>query len=362
MFTTFLIIGPPCVLMGASLPLLTAFFSRLGHADESVAWLYGWNTLGAAVGCYAAGFHLLPSVGLFWTNSLAGLFNLAIGAAGMVLGARFRQGLLADPPHPNALPGEGVSFETPPPLLSRIRICIAAGMTGFAALVLQVVWSRQLALIVGGSTYAFSACLFVILLGIALGSVLLSFYLRRFRGSEERLIAQLIVVIGAGLIAGQMAIPALQLASRLSTPAYRSSCDECASCVFASSCLGLVASLGMGALLPLLIRGFHKGTGAAGSALGTIYAANMAGSIVGAGVTSMFVIPWLGFSKTVAAALAVYFVVALAFLPFHDWKARGRVLVYTAIAAGLVVFCSSEPDPRGRTWACICTGRRPWSP
>src|SRR5204862_1135482 len=99
--------------------------------------------------------YLLPWLGLSRTNFLAALFNLAIGAAGMVLGARVRQASLAGHPHPNPLPegeGAGTRVAMPPPLLSRIRVCLAAAMTGLAALVLQVVWSRQLALIVGGST------------------------------------------------------------------------------------------------------------------------------------------------------------------------------------------------------------------
>ncbi len=69
---TLLVIGPPCVLMGGTLPLLIRqLTARDGSLDQATAWLYAINTFGAAAGCYLTGFHLLPAFQLLWTNNLA---------------------------------------------------------------------------------------------------------------------------------------------------------------------------------------------------------------------------------------------------------------------------------------------------
>ena len=82
---TLVVIGPACALMGGTLPLLVRqLTARDGSLDQATGWLYGINTLGGAVGCYLAGFHLLPSLGLLWTNNLAAAFNIAIGIVSLL--------------------------------------------------------------------------------------------------------------------------------------------------------------------------------------------------------------------------------------------------------------------------------------
>src|SRR5688500_1274566 len=62
---TFAVLGPPCVLMGATLPLLVRHFAISGLAlGRATAWLYAFNALGAAAGGWIAGIHLLPALGL----------------------------------------------------------------------------------------------------------------------------------------------------------------------------------------------------------------------------------------------------------------------------------------------------------
>src|SRR5207244_1259142 len=53
-----------------------------------------------------------------------------------------------------------------------VTIYAAAALTGLAALLLQMVWTRHLCVLLGGSTYALTSTLFVILLGIGVGSFL----------------------------------------------------------------------------------------------------------------------------------------------------------------------------------------------
>ena len=77
---------PPTICMGATLPLLARFLTdRAEEVGTQVGRLYGANTLGAVLGTAAAGFWLLPVLGLrattTWTAAANGL--LALGAVGL---------------------------------------------------------------------------------------------------------------------------------------------------------------------------------------------------------------------------------------------------------------------------------------
>jgi spermidine synthase len=86
-----LVLLPPTICMGATLPLLTRHFvKRGGDLGQRVGALYAVNTFGAVAGTFSAGFVLLPGVGLRWTNAIAALTNLLL--AGLVI--VFRKPLL----------------------------------------------------------------------------------------------------------------------------------------------------------------------------------------------------------------------------------------------------------------------------
>lgn len=75
----------PCVLMGASFPLLCYVFRARACFPAS---LYAWNTLGACVGVLACEFFCIPLVGHNTTLLLLVTLNLALGLAFLVLGDR----------------------------------------------------------------------------------------------------------------------------------------------------------------------------------------------------------------------------------------------------------------------------------
>ncbi|MBL8681076.1 MAG: fused MFS/spermidine synthase [Myxococcales bacterium] len=86
-----LVLLPPTVLMGATLPLLTRHFVRRGgELGQRVGALYAVNTFGAVAGTLTAGFILLPGVGLRWTNAIAALTNVVLASLVFV----FRKPLL----------------------------------------------------------------------------------------------------------------------------------------------------------------------------------------------------------------------------------------------------------------------------
>lgn len=70
----------PTTLMGATLPILSRFFVRdLGSVGQRVGALYAFNTFGAVLGTYLAGFELLPVMGMQLTLFFAVALNIGIG-------------------------------------------------------------------------------------------------------------------------------------------------------------------------------------------------------------------------------------------------------------------------------------------
>ena len=84
-----LLMIPPTVAMGASLPMLAAWVgSGLKSAGVEVGTLYTVNTLGAAVGCALAGFWWVGALGVSGTAFVACGLNVLVGACALMLARR----------------------------------------------------------------------------------------------------------------------------------------------------------------------------------------------------------------------------------------------------------------------------------
>lgn len=69
----------PTFLMGATLPLLTAFFNRyFRNIGQSIGILYFFNTLGAAIGALTTGYFLFGELGILVTTYVAAVINIFI--------------------------------------------------------------------------------------------------------------------------------------------------------------------------------------------------------------------------------------------------------------------------------------------
>ena len=160
----------PTALMGATLPVLVGAQQRSsGNSASAIARIYTWNLAGAIIGAIMAGFFLLPQFGVRATIWIAAATNLAIGLAAFVLDAKSVES--------DAEVGVTAEINRPLPqavLTSRKFWLFCAFTSGFVTISMQVVWSRLLAMIIGSSTYAFSIVLALFLVGLALGSYLVS--------------------------------------------------------------------------------------------------------------------------------------------------------------------------------------------
>ncbi len=335
---TFLILGPPCILMGGTFPLLVRQFAGQGAVGPIAGWLYAVNTGGAAVGCYLAGFHLLPMLGLSGTNVLAASLNAAIAIVAFFLGRRLEQ------PGPLAVPVPPPETPTAPVPRSG-ALYAAAALTGLSALLLQMVWTRQLCVMLGGSTYALTSTLVVILLGIGLGSLLFRLVVDRIPDPSRAAAWSLgLLILSAG--ATRLLVHPLTVAVGLSGSLRSLGLGNAAVCLAASAALELLPSICMGFNFPLLVHLTRRRADDAGRTVGTVYAWNTAGSILGAAATAPLGLALLGSANTLAVGLVLYTVAALLLLPF-----RGRrnliALAGLVVLSVIGVFCGHRKlDPR----------------
>src|SRR6185295_2092323 len=181
----------PTTLMGATLPVLARFLSSsIDAAGREAGRAYAINTLGGVLGTVAAGFWLVPELGLRATTLVAAALNLAIAAASWKL-ARGRTGERL----PSAPP------EAPPPALP---LAVAA-LSGVASLLYEIAWTRSLVLALGSTVHAFTLILTAFILGLALGSAAAATLLPRLRNLPASLA---VVQIAIGVLAIAL-LPAL---------------------------------------------------------------------------------------------------------------------------------------------------------
>ena len=173
-----LVLLPPTVLMGATLPVIAHWLGSHRRAMAGASWLYALNTFGAVTGTLLSGFVWLRYFSTWTASYVAVSLNLAVAVIAIGLAWRtsrrvavageiqadttvVRDDRIATPPAEN-LPASD-------PVLRR-RALWVIGVSGFTALGAQVLWTRSVGLLLAVTVYTFAIILAVFLAGLALGS------------------------------------------------------------------------------------------------------------------------------------------------------------------------------------------------
>lgn len=294
----------PTVLMGGTLPALgRGLLRRKDRVGLAVGLLYFVNTLGAAIGCFLAGFWLLPLFGLNRTTWLAVFFNFAVATTAFLLD-RKDEPVAAEL---GTLPaGEGVALTTP----ASWPLWVAFG-SGLAALAFEVIWFRVLVLVFGSTVYSFSAMLSVFLLGLAIGSAIFGPWSDRTR-VPVRLLALTQGCVAVTVLAGSLAVNHIPLFFLSMLRDFGITYEGMTRTKMVLSFLTIFPpALAFGGTFPVVVRlasAMGQGTG---TSIGRVYTWNTAGAIVGAFVTGFVLLPTVGTEITLKLVVAV--AIALAF-------------------------------------------------
>ena len=168
-------------------------------------------------------------------------------------------------------------------------------LSGVAALVYQVVWVRQLSLVVGIEVYSITIAVSAFFAGLAAGSAVFGRVVDRVE-SAMRLYAALEVAVALCAVATTLllphaAVPFVWAQEHAGPLAW----------VLPFLLVGAPAFL-MGGTLPVAVRGLHAGGAGTAREGGSLYAANTAGGIVGTLAASFALLPWFGVRGAALAA------------------------------------------------------------
>jgi spermidine synthase len=192
--------------------------------------------------------------------------------------------------------------------------------SGVAALIYQVLWIKQLSLVVGIEVYSIAIAVSAFFAGLALGSFVIGRWADRL---EQPLLLVSALEVGtavfgvtATLLLAHAASPFASMETRAGGLAW----------LIPFALVGMPAFL-MGGTLPVVIRSWALGDGAIASTGGAFYAANTAGGIVGALLSSFVFLPSFGVRGTAFAAATLNLVSAImAFALSRDALRRHQML------------------------------------
>jgi spermidine synthase len=339
----------PTVLMGGTLPALgRGLLRRKDRVGLAIGLLYFVNTLGAALGCFAAGFWLLPALGLSHTTWLAAAFNFAVASTAFLLDRRDAPESPAGSPAP--VDGEetaGPAVDAPLTSPASWPFVVAFG-SGLAALAFEVVWFRVLVLVFGSTVYSFSAMLSVFLLGLAVGSAVLGPWSDRAR-VPVRLLALTQGVVAVTALAGSLSVNHIPLVFLRMLRDFGITYEGMTRTKMLLSFLTIFPpALAFGGTFPVVVRLASVLGRGAGTSIGRVYTWNTAGAIVGAFVTGFVLLPTVGTEVTLKLVVAVAIALAFGSLlaepgPLNlRWAAPAGV----GIVALIVVLASAPPWDR----------------
>lgn len=336
--SVFFLLLVPAALMGATFPALcTSVIRSRDGVDRHLGAIYGLNTLGAAAGALVAGLLLIQTLGLRGTVLVGNGLNLLVGVTAFLLARRFRE-----ESEPGREPGGETIIPTALPFWLTGAVIL---LSGFATLGYEILWFRALRYLVGNSTFALTIVLVVFLLGLGCGALLLRRVIDRGQPELDLARCQLGIAVLGTLTIGIIAV----LVSR---PELAGTLSDTSLSIRAlpwwlrlllhggiSLLLMLPATILMGLSFPLASRLFLGDVRQLGTRVGVAYLLSNIGSILGAVLAAMAILPLLGTvtGTRLLTALNLVLGVALLFKIQLSTRERLRVTAPTALALLLLV-------------------------
>ena len=326
---------PPTFLMGATLPVISRWVKT---SPEGVSWLgffYGGNIGGAVVGSLLAGFYLMRVYDVNTTTYVAVLLNLVVAGLALLIAK-------ATPftEEPESQSGSVVATDP-----GAWAVYVTIGLSGFTALAAEVIWTRLLSLLFGGTVYTFALILAVFLFGLGIGSSLGSALGRNMKSPRaalgwcQMLLCATMVWAAYSLL---QSMPYWPVDVTLATDPWHKVQLDIVRCLWAV----LPGAILWGASFPLALASVAAKGQDAGRLVGGVYAANTFGAILGSLGASTVYAFGLGSQHSLQVLIAVSAISGLLMLalPKDDESSSaksnlnfGITVLCLAVAGGLLV-------------------------
>lgn len=335
----------PTFMMGATMPLLARFVTlKGGELGMSTGVLYGVNSGGAVLGVLITGFFLIPTLGVKTATYATAIANVTIGALAVML-LRVQTSTALPRIDDEAPREEAVDDDR----TVRQAVLLSYGLSGFAAMIYQIMWTRALVLSLGSSTYSFTCILSAFILGLSLGSLAMARFADRFKNPGAA-IGFLQLCIGLSAV---VMLPIHGYAPVLMFQVTHDLADHPDQLLWARFifviAITLIPTLLMGAQFPLIARILARSSNDAAGATGRAYAANTLGAITGSFLGGFVLIVAVGtqHSITLAAvmnALAGVWLMRVTREPGPEFERRSNIAALAALAVPVVALLFGKWD------------------
>ena len=338
----FIVLAIPTACMGATLPLLTRYaVTNDQQIGSRVGALYAINTIGAVFGTIIAAFVLLPAFGLLNTVWFGVVINFIVFIIAVYIAKSATSSNASDTKIESSESSVSSTEQTreEPPFWMNTRfilpIMLLSGVTSF---VYEVLWTRLLSHILGGSVAAFATMLASFLAGIAIGSAIAS----RIAVTSKRSVYAFVIA--------QLGIALTSIAIYHSLHLVIPQDSGLSGNIGIAILILLPATLFIGATFPLAVRIYTDHAIKAASSSAQVYSWNTVGAIVGATVAGFFLIPALKYEGTIKIVILLNvflgFLATLVLIRTKTWLSGALAIVFLALA---LVYKPSMPEQILRT-------------
>ncbi|MFC1816388.1 fused MFS/spermidine synthase [Thermodesulfobacteriota bacterium] len=329
----------PTALMGVTLPVLCRFYViHLDHLGERSGRLYGLNTVGAAVGALLCGFFLINSLGVWGTLFIAAAINFIVGILCILLG----QGML--PFTTQAFennPSENVSVKASntktflmetdhDPAITWALLIFA--VSGFSFMAYEVIWTRLLGLIIGPTTYSFTIVVSTFIIGLAVGSLFFGWLSDRIKKVFPLLAWTQLGAAGLALFVSQFLGNSQIFFAKLIYTLQ----NQFGEMILVQFIVVFFILLGptvlAGATFPLVNRIYARSLPVIGKSIGTAYALNTIGAILGSIVAGFILIPFMGKENGLRLVIALQFTLSFSALAALGLRIKVRARQWCMLA------------------------------
>jgi len=306
----------PTILMGGTLPILTKFFTeKIENIRRENASLYFLNSFGAVVGVFFAGFILIKTFGLDVTIRIGGIINILIGPISIFLNSIYKKDVdvlfesksSEEDEYKLTITSQVDSIISPSKILIFI-IILVAGLSGFASLLYEVLWTRVLITIFGSSTYSFSIMLLAFISGITIGSFISSSnFISKYNRFKLVIFSQIMIALTILIVLYFLPylpyqfwkISSLFNRNETTFPIFLS--IEFLICFI----LMFIPTIFMGMTLPLIVEIVGKHLQLVGLSVGKVFSVNTFGNVLGSFSAGLIFIPLIGIKNSFLLGIGV---------------------------------------------------------
>ena len=267
---------PFCFFMGTTFPFMMAYIREGENPDaQSFSFLYTANVLGAMSGTFLTAIVFVEMFGFQETLHIAATGNFCIALASVALGLRQKPATGGAPEH--ATSGALLGIEAPgSPRTPFLRWILFS--TGFCAMAMEVVWTRQFTPVLKTQVYSFALIVFAYLGATFAGSW---WYRHHLKKNAAWSVPKLMMILILAVF-----LPVVITDPRLVKMSWLYDRDTFSAILTLLSICPFCAALGY--LTPGLVDDYSRGNP---TRAGAAYAINVTGCILGPLVASYFLLP-----------------------------------------------------------------------